>query len=175
MLSSASVSFSDYFLFQFTCVYSVTPVCIQCYTCVYTVLHLCVYSVTPVCIQCYTCVYTMLHLCVYNVTPVYIQCYTCVYTMLHLCVYNVTPVCIQSYTCVYTMLHLCVYNVTGMQNLGVRTAESYDERGASRFHCFNPGTHIHGGYPNWYLIYDSHGARHVSRYPRATQSSPVTK
>jgi len=56
-----------------------------------------------------------------------------------------------------------------MQNLGVKTAESYDERGASRFHCFNPGTHLHGGYPDWYLQYDSHGAPHgvdkVSDYP----------
>ncbi|XP_067951590.1 glycoprotein-N-acetylgalactosamine 3-beta-galactosyltransferase 1-like isoform X2 [Watersipora subatra] len=56
-----------------------------------------------------------------------------------------------------------------MQNLGVHTAESYDERGASRFHCFNPGTHLHGGYPDWYLQYDSHGAVHgvdkVSDYP----------
>lgn len=55
-----------------------------------------------------------------------------------------------------------VYGVAGMQNLGVRTAESYDERGASRFHCFNPGTHLHGGYPDWYLQYDSHGAKFVS-------------
>ncbi|KAF6027554.1 hypothetical protein EB796_014135 [Bugula neritina] len=34
---------------------------------------------------------------------------------------------------------------------------------------FGKCTHIHGGYPNWYLIYDSHGARHgvdkVSDYP----------
>ncbi|XP_048755938.1 glycoprotein-N-acetylgalactosamine 3-beta-galactosyltransferase 1-like isoform X3 [Ostrea edulis] len=46
-----------------------------------------------------------------------------------------------------------------MQNLGVKTANSTDALGRSRFHCFDPETHLMGGYPNWYYKYDANGAR----------------
>lgn len=48
-----------------------------------------------------------------------------------------------------------------MQNLGVRTANSTDALGRSRFHCFDPETHLMGGYPNWYYKYDANGAKKV--------------
>lgn len=51
-----------------------------------------------------------------------------------------------------------------MQKLGVKTGDSRDALGRSRFHCFNPGTHIHGGYPDWYRQYDKYGAKHVSTH-----------
>ena len=38
-----------------------------------------------------------------------------------------------------------------MEKLGVKTGDSRDMFNRSRFHCFNPETHIHGGYPDWYL------------------------
>ena len=28
--------------------------------------------------------------------------------------------------------------------------------GRSRFHCFTPETHLHGGYPGWYYKYDKY-------------------
>jgi glycoprotein-N-acetylgalactosamine 3-beta-galactosyltransferase len=46
-----------------------------------------------------------------------------------------------------------------MERLGVRTGDSRDKLGRSRFHCFNPATHIHGGYPDWYREYDKYGAK----------------
>lgn len=46
-----------------------------------------------------------------------------------------------------------------MEVLGVRTGDSRDKLGRSRFHCFNPETHIHGGYPDWYYSYDKYGAQ----------------
>lgn len=49
-----------------------------------------------------------------------------------------------------------------MELLGVRTGDSRDKLGRSRFHCFNPETHIHGGYPDWYYSYDKYGAQKVS-------------
>ena len=49
-----------------------------------------------------------------------------------------------------------------MERLGVRTGDSRDALGRSRFHCFNPETHIHGGYPDWYLHYDKYGAKKVN-------------
>ncbi|XP_059178877.1 glycoprotein-N-acetylgalactosamine 3-beta-galactosyltransferase 1-B-like isoform X2 [Physella acuta] len=48
---------------------------------------------------------------------------------------------------------------TCMQNLGVRTANSTDILGRSRFHCFDPETHLFGGYPDWYYQYDANGAK----------------
>ena len=48
-----------------------------------------------------------------------------------------------------------------MQNLGVKTANSTDILGRSRFHCFDPETHLMGGYPNWYYKYDANGAQKV--------------
>ena len=50
-----------------------------------------------------------------------------------------------------------------MEKLGVRTGDSRDSLGRSRFHCFNPETHIHGGYPDWYRQYDKYGAKEVVR------------
>lgn len=78
--------------------------------------------------------------------------------------------------CVHFWYAACVYAVqgcnfpayiklsliVGMQNLGVKTAESYDERGASRFHALAPWAFIKQQFPKWYLQYDSHGAIHVS-------------
>lgn len=49
-----------------------------------------------------------------------------------------------------------------MEMLGVKTGDSRDRLGRSRFHCFNPETHIHGGYPDWYYSYDKYGAKKVS-------------
>lgn len=46
-----------------------------------------------------------------------------------------------------------------MEKLGVKTGDSRDALGRSRFHCFNPQTHLHGGYPDWYLQYDKYGAQ----------------
>jgi glycoprotein-N-acetylgalactosamine 3-beta-galactosyltransferase len=56
-----------------------------------------------------------------------------------------------------------------MQNLGVKTGQSYDKQGRSRFHCLTMGNHLHRQYPDWYLQYDSHGAKSgidsISEYP----------
>ena len=49
-----------------------------------------------------------------------------------------------------------------MEKLGVKTGDSRDALGRSRFHCFNPATHIHGGYPDWYYQYDKYGGKKVS-------------
>lgn len=46
-----------------------------------------------------------------------------------------------------------------MENLGVKTVNSTDALGRSRFHCFDPETHLFGGYPNWYYQYDANGAK----------------
>lgn len=51
-----------------------------------------------------------------------------------------------------------------MQNLGVKTANSTDALGRSRFHCFDPETHLMGGYPNWYYKYDANGAKKVGTH-----------
>lgn len=48
-----------------------------------------------------------------------------------------------------------------MEKLGVRTANSTDSMGRSRFHCFDPETHLFGGYPDWYYQYDANGAKKV--------------
>ena len=48
-----------------------------------------------------------------------------------------------------------------MEKIGVRAGDSRDSLGRSRFHCFTPETHIHGGYPDWYLQYDKYGAKKV--------------
>ena len=60
---------------------------------------------------------------------------------------------------------------TCMQNLGVKTGNARDALGRSRFHCFDPETHIHGGYPDWYFKYDSVGGQKVSlsRFVGVTQ------
>lgn len=46
-----------------------------------------------------------------------------------------------------------------MQNLGVKVGNSTDNLGRSRFHCFGPNAHVHGGYPSWYYHYDAYGGR----------------
>jgi glycoprotein-N-acetylgalactosamine 3-beta-galactosyltransferase len=46
-----------------------------------------------------------------------------------------------------------------MERLGVRTANSTDSMDRSRFHCFDPETHLFGGYPEWYYQYDANGAK----------------
>jgi glycoprotein-N-acetylgalactosamine 3-beta-galactosyltransferase len=46
-----------------------------------------------------------------------------------------------------------------MELLGVRTGDSRDRLGRTRFHCFTPKMHIHGGYPDWYYQYDQRGGR----------------
>ncbi|XP_076460589.1 glycoprotein-N-acetylgalactosamine 3-beta-galactosyltransferase 1-like isoform X2 [Babylonia areolata] len=45
-----------------------------------------------------------------------------------------------------------------MERLGVRTVNTTDTLGRSRFHCFDPETHLFGGYPDWYYQYDANGA-----------------
>lgn len=46
-----------------------------------------------------------------------------------------------------------------LQHLGVKPGDSRDALGRTRFHCFDPETHLHGGYPDWYLEYDKYGAK----------------
>ncbi|ESO96735.1 hypothetical protein LOTGIDRAFT_143711 [Lottia gigantea] len=47
-----------------------------------------------------------------------------------------------------------------LYKLGVKTGNSLDVMNRTRFHCFNPETHLFGGFPNWYLKYDNDGAKH---------------
>merc|ERR1711971_328024 len=46
-----------------------------------------------------------------------------------------------------------------IEMLGVKTADTKDVAGGTRFHCFDPETHLFGGYPNWYYQYDANGAK----------------
>ena len=48
-----------------------------------------------------------------------------------------------------------------MESLGVITGDGRDKLQRSRFHCFNPGTHLTGGYPDWYYVYDKYNAKKV--------------
>ena len=48
-----------------------------------------------------------------------------------------------------------------MDNLGVRTANTTDALGRSRFHCFNIGTHLAGNFPKWYYRKNWIGPRKV--------------
>ena len=50
-----------------------------------------------------------------------------------------------------------------MESLGVKTGDSRDSLGRTRFHCFDAATFIHGGYPDWFLQYDKYGARKVGQ------------
>ncbi|XP_046542310.1 glycoprotein-N-acetylgalactosamine 3-beta-galactosyltransferase 1-B-like [Haliotis rubra] len=45
-----------------------------------------------------------------------------------------------------------------MENLGVRTVNTADALGRSRFHCFWPEIHLEGNYPWWFYWYDPKGA-----------------
>ena len=49
-----------------------------------------------------------------------------------------------------------------IQRLGVRIGNSTDNLGRSRFHCFDPETHLQGYFPDWYKTYDFYGANKVS-------------
>ena len=49
-----------------------------------------------------------------------------------------------------------------MEKLQVKTGDSRDALGRTRFHCLNIGYHLNGSYPDWYLQYDKYGATHVS-------------
>lgn len=51
-----------------------------------------------------------------------------------------------------------------MQSLGVRAGDSRDSMNRSRFHCFDPQTHMQGRYPDWYLKWDTYGAKSVSEF-----------
>ncbi|GFO37039.1 glycoprotein-n-acetylgalactosamine 3-beta-galactosyltransferase 1 [Plakobranchus ocellatus] len=66
-----------------------------------------------------------------------------------------------------------------MERLGVRTANSTDALGRSRFHCFDPETHLFGGYPDWYYNYDANGAKkgpeHISDYAISFHYVPPQK
>ena len=48
-----------------------------------------------------------------------------------------------------------------MEKLKILPGDSRDALGRSRFHCFNPAHHLHGGYPKWYYSYDKYGATKV--------------
>ncbi|KAL8601283.1 hypothetical protein ACOMHN_003227 [Nucella lapillus] len=52
-----------------------------------------------------------------------------------------------------------------MENLGVKTVNSTDARGRSRFHCFDAETHLSGGFPRWYLSMMPTEPESVSDYP----------
>ncbi|XP_052247839.1 glycoprotein-N-acetylgalactosamine 3-beta-galactosyltransferase 1-like isoform X2 [Dreissena polymorpha] len=66
-----------------------------------------------------------------------------------------------------------------MENLGVKVGNSTDKLGRSRFHCFDPDTHLMGGYPDWYYQYDAHGAKKgresISDYAISFHYVPVDK
>ncbi|XP_059178834.1 glycoprotein-N-acetylgalactosamine 3-beta-galactosyltransferase 1-like [Physella acuta] len=46
-----------------------------------------------------------------------------------------------------------------MWKLGVRTGNTHDVLGRSRFHVFKPETHVNGRYMHWYSRYDAYGAK----------------
>ena len=49
-----------------------------------------------------------------------------------------------------------------LENLGVKTLNSTDALGRTRFHCFDPETHLFGLYPDWFVQRDASGAKKVS-------------
>ena len=49
-----------------------------------------------------------------------------------------------------------------MERLGVKTGNTTDNLGRSRFHCFDPTKHIMGGFPEWYYQYDANGVKKVT-------------
>ncbi|XP_076094875.1 glycoprotein-N-acetylgalactosamine 3-beta-galactosyltransferase 1-like isoform X1 [Mytilus galloprovincialis] len=46
-----------------------------------------------------------------------------------------------------------------LENLGVKTLNSTDALGRTRFHCFDPETHLFGLYPDWFVQRDASGAK----------------
>ena len=51
-----------------------------------------------------------------------------------------------------------------MEKLGVKTANTTDALGRSRFHCFDTATFLFGGFPGWYHKYDAMGAKKVRHW-----------
>ena len=51
-----------------------------------------------------------------------------------------------------------------LEKLQVPPKDSRDKLGQSRFHCFNPVTHLHGDYPDWYYSYDKYLTSQVRLY-----------
>ena len=51
-----------------------------------------------------------------------------------------------------------------MQKLGVKTGDSRDALGRSRFHAFTPERHVHGRFPSFYYGYDKYEAKMVSLF-----------
>jgi len=49
-----------------------------------------------------------------------------------------------------------------LRHLGVKTADSRDSLGRSRFHCFTPETHVQGSFPDWYSSYNKVGVHGVT-------------
>ena len=49
-----------------------------------------------------------------------------------------------------------------MENLGVKTGNSTDNLGRTRFHCFEASVYITGGFPKWYYLYATNGAKKVT-------------
>ncbi|KAH3716116.1 glycoprotein-N-acetylgalactosamine 3-beta-galactosyltransferase 1-like [Dreissena polymorpha] len=66
-----------------------------------------------------------------------------------------------------------------MEKLGVKVGNSTDKLGRSRFHCFDPDTHLTGNYPDWYYKYDAHGGKKgresISDYAISFHYVPVAK
>ncbi|KAK6165664.1 hypothetical protein SNE40_022550 [Patella caerulea] len=66
-----------------------------------------------------------------------------------------------------------------LYNLGVSTGNSLDALGRTRFHCFNPETHLFGGFPPWYYKYDNDGAKkgteNISDYAISFHYIPAEK
>ncbi|KAH3868567.1 hypothetical protein DPMN_031716 [Dreissena polymorpha] len=46
-----------------------------------------------------------------------------------------------------------------MENLGAKVGNSTDKLGRSRFHFFDPETHLKGNYGDWYYKYDTNGTK----------------
>lgn len=48
-----------------------------------------------------------------------------------------------------------------MEILGIKLGSTTDKFGKSRFHCFDPVTHLNGLYPHWYIAYNAKEAQKV--------------
>ena len=51
-----------------------------------------------------------------------------------------------------------------LEYLGVKAGSSIDAEGKSRFHCFQPLTHLKGNYPTWYYTYDEFDGKKVGPF-----------
>lgn len=54
-----------------------------------------------------------------------------------------------------------------LERLGVAVGDTGDSLGRSRFHWNQPEVHIHGEYPDWYILWDKYGARKVGYIGRS--------